>query len=503
METKNRRWDAPVFFFFLALFLGLCCFFILAHPLPLLDTDDWAYFCGERVALPIPRFWNPGRILPETLMPLCGIVTALLSRLLFHDYIQTQMLVVGGVYSLFILLYLYAFFRLLRQRFDLPRGQAMLLTLLFLTLHFLVFRTAESGNKHLFSTLDTACVFFYAIPALLSSSLVLFDLAGDLPEDLYRPGRVLGKGLFLAALYLATFSNLYGSVIFAGYTGCRLLWELLGTLRRKASLASFCRTEALRLTALGLWFLALLAEALGGRGSGAALHGDRLLAAWRNTLRLLGGVSPFALAFMALALLALLLLAAKRPDAAPSCRRGLAGLLILTIAGCVLTAVFVLLLSAVVNPTYVQRPDAVFGVFFFLFLSLCAVLAETLRRRERLGLLLPLLLLVLASAVNTKSMTFADSNCLNLPSRVCVDVDNALIDQLLQAQEWGETQAVSSCMDSDNDWNNWPHNTGQLDSILANGLWKHGVLNRPMTVTLQPSEEFTQAFGLTFTSGEY
>ena len=239
MNSKDRRWDAPVFFFFLALFVGLAVFFTAAHPLPLLDTDDWAYFCGARLALPIPRFWNPGRVLPETLMPLCGLVAGALYRLVWHDYIRCQVLVVGLVYSLFILLYLYAFFRFLRRRMALPRWQSALLTLLFLTVHFLIFRTAETGNRHLFSTLDTACVFFYAIPALLGSALVLLDLAGDLPEDLFRPGRVFSKGLFLAGLYLAMFSNLYGSAIFAVYLGCRLLYALIGSLRRKASLASF------------------------------------------------------------------------------------------------------------------------------------------------------------------------------------------------------------------------------------------------------------------------
>ena len=150
-----------------------------------------------------------------------------------------------------------------------------------------------------------------------------------------------------------------------------------------------------------------------------------------------------------------------------------------------------------------RRPDAAFGAIFVLFLFLFTGRAGALRRWERLGLLLPLVLLVAASAVNTKAMTFADSNCLDLPSRVCMDVDNALIDQLLQAQEQGQTEAVVLCMDSDNDWNNWPQATDLLGQILADGLYKHGVLSRPMTVTLQPSEEFNQTFGLTFTSGEY
>ena len=110
-DLRARRW--PVELFCAGLFLLLFLFFDAAHPLALLDLDDWAYFSYARTAIPSPSFWNPSRILPELLMPLCGSAAGLLNSLFFHDYAAAQVFAVAVTYSLFITAYLAAFLRLM------------------------------------------------------------------------------------------------------------------------------------------------------------------------------------------------------------------------------------------------------------------------------------------------------------------------------------------------------------------------------------------------------
>ena len=497
-ERPNGRRGAVIFS--AGLFMAVFVFYFAAHPLPLLDTDDWSYVAYARVAVPSPSFWNPSRVLPELLMPLCGILTAVLNALFFHDYVTAQVFTVALVFSLFITAYLAAFRRLLERRLALDLPASMLMTLLFLLLHFLIFRHAETGNRHLFYTVDVVCVFFYTIPALLCAALVMWDLADDIYTDFFAPDRLLRKAFLLLLTYLAVFSNLYGSGILAVYAGCRLLFRLIRTLREKKPLSGFFRGELPRLLLLALWLLAALCEMMGGRA--AISLGEQLpltvelprsmAALWRLCgemnwlfLILLGGA----------ALLTALLFFTRRKEETSSF--ALLGLLLCTWLLC---SLFILLLCSVVSPDYANEPDASFGCFFYLLLLLCLAPALALKRRPRLLLLLPLALVVIFSTINTKSLTFADQNCLGVSARTVMAMDRDLIAQMREADAAGLTEAVLVTMDTDNDYDNWPQSVFTMGDAMADLLWKHGVTGRRLHITLQPSREFNERYGLVFPS---
>ena len=486
--------------FCLAVFLGVFVFFYAAHPLILLSLDDWAYFGYKRLALPVPRFWNPSRVLPEFLMPLCGLMTGMLYRTLFSDYVLAQAFTVALVASLFITFYIYAFFLLLRRRLELGRWASALTALIFLLLHFLVFRSADADNIHLFYTGDVTCLFFYTIPALLCAGLVMLDLSNDALAGLFTPGEPVKKSLLATALYFALFSNLHGSAILAMHLGCRLLLRLIKTIRNKERLAAAARGELPYLLALGLWIVAALFEMMGGRasinlGGHSLVRGTALAEALAALGKLLSTVSFLVPAMLLVCLVYIAVLMLRR-------RAEGSGLILSLLGRCALSgllcAVFLLLLCSVVSPHTYGEQISTFGMFFYLFLILCLAGAWAVRRFPRLALALPLVLLILFSAIDTGEKTFADPNALYVSSQTVMAINRDLIAQLQAADEAGLDEVELVTMKTDMEHDNWPHSTYKLGGVLSNILWKHGVISRPMTITICPSTEFNARYHLVF-----
>ena len=484
-------------FFFLGLFCGLLCFFTLIHPLVLLSLDDWAYYGYARIALPSPSFWNPSRVLPETLMPLCGQFGALLFRLL-GDYGKAQVISLGLAFSLCIAAYVYSFYRLLRRRLSLGRFAGMLLSLLFLLLHFLLFRSQASGNIHLFYETDVVCVFYYTIPAMLNAALLMLDLAEDFLLRLSEPGRLPQKAMWLLLVYLAIFSNLFGSVLFAAYAGCRLLAALPAALREKQGLLPWLREQRWRWLVILAWLASALLETMGGRaaasGGGRPL-GEKLGETLACFLQLCRRMSWLFLALLAAALLfALATLLLRRRD--PRRQTELLRPLGLFGAVALLCLVFLILLCAVVEPAYILQPGTAFPFLFFLPLAVCWCAGYALARWKRLALLLPLALLVVATAVNTRSLTFADYNCMGFSAETCMEINSDLLEQVRQARAAGEREIVLETMDTGVAYDNWPHSTIYLGDTLAELFYKHGVVDVPVHITIRPSRDFNRVHDL-------
>ncbi|MBQ9423305.1 MAG: hypothetical protein IJU32_06970, partial [Pyramidobacter sp.] len=122
MQTHEKRDRQCRIILFILVLLSMLLFFERAHPLVILDADDWTYISASRAALPSLRFWNPARILPETLMPCAASLGVLLFAPL--GYIPSITVMNGIVLSLFITWYVLAFDRLLAEKLKLRREYA-------------------------------------------------------------------------------------------------------------------------------------------------------------------------------------------------------------------------------------------------------------------------------------------------------------------------------------------------------------------------------------------
>ena len=482
---KRERLAAAAFC--LLVFLCLLLFFTLLHPIPVMDGDDMVYIIKPRPAIPIPSSWNPARVLPETLMPLCGNLAGLLASLDLGSFIDCQVFVLAAMLSAFITLYVWALRRLLLRRFALPRPAADGLAVLFLLLHFLVFRSEKAGNLHLFHTYDACCVFFYTIPALLSCTLVLLLMAEEMPEGLFTAAQPVRGALWLTGLYFAIFSNLFSSAVLAIYASLRFLGAA-GRRNRRQLL--FFAAPVL------LWLAALALEAFGGRAgslSGNSRHVlDNLRPARDAFLSLLQRTSPlFRLMAAALPLgLLLILLLRRRAETGPFF--ALAGTVLLCLIPALL---FHLLLAAAATHYYAGRPEAAFPLLCLVFLLLILCAAQLLRQASRLALLLPLVLIVVLSMTNTEGRTFADSNPMDLNGILLQEIENDIGEQILAAARGGRDEVSVEVLRSADDWANWPHNPA-IGNAFSSIFLKFGLIGRPVSVTVVPSDAYNARFGV-------
>lgn len=477
----------------LAVLAAVLLFFEKAHPLVILDADDWTYISQSRIALPSVRFWNPARILPELLMPwAAGLGVLLFSRL---GYIPAITAMNGLVLSLFITLYIRAFFRLLTDRLRLTPGRAAPLALLFLLLHFSLFRTAPSQNTYLFWSKDVTCVYYYVIPGLLNCSLVMLLVRTGLHRRFWEKKELWKKSLLLPAVYLAVFSNLFESAILACWCGLELLNALLRLGKKRLAPRDFWREQSFSLVLVLLWLLSALFEGLGGRGSipSSLSFGAALGESVRQGAGFFGGI--YLLVWMLiLGAGALLLLTVLRKKPGEEQRQPLRELLLPLLLMGLLLLLFELLLCARVDPSYARRSDVMFGVCFALLALTGLALGLLLKRWERLLLLLPLVLLILYSATDTRSRTFRDSNEMLLPAELCTELDQTLVDQVLEAQARGESRVTLHVPDYGGG-DNWPHAL-YLGDRMAASLFKHGLTRELMQIEILPDPALNEQFGL-------
>ena len=490
MKIKRETWITAALC--AVVLFSMLLFFELAHPLAILDADDWTYISESRAALPSARFWNPARVLPEILMPwAAGLSVLLLGGL---GYVRAITVMNGLVLSLFITGYVMAFYRLLSARLGLGNGKAALLALLFLLLHFTLLRTAPTENYHLFWTKDVCCVYYYLIPALLNCTLVMTLARTGLHRRLWERGELRQKSLLVLAAYLAVFSNLFESAILACWCGLELLFALLGLRREKKALRQLLREQSFALAVLLLWLLSAWFESRGERGAAGTplpfFVSLELSLGW--AIGFFRSFKTLAALSLAALLLSLVLLRSWRflPEGSGAARELL---LPLALLGLLLT-VFQVLVSAGVSPDYTERIDVEFGgCFSLLALSLLA-LGLLLRRWEKLTLLLPLLLLVFFSVTNTRLRTFTNSNDAQIPASLCEALDQDIVDQVLRAQERGEQRVTLHVLEWGTD-DNWPQSR-YLGGRLAATLYKHGVTEELMTIEILPDPEMNRRFHL-------
>ncbi|MBR4473009.1 MAG: hypothetical protein IKS55_05180 [Oscillospiraceae bacterium] len=489
MEQNTRRSRRINLFFCLAVFAAMSVFFIVLHPIPIMDEDDVIYSVLSRKAIPIPGGWNPSRMMPELLCSLCGNLAGLCTALKLGRFISCQVAVVGLVFSLFIMVYVYSLKRLLEKRFQAGSFVSVCLSVLFLLLHFLIFRSAPARNLYLFHTYDECCVFFYTLPALLCSSLIMWFMAEPDREPRFPGERLLRESMLLLILYFAVFSNLFGSAILAAYAFCRML---RGFRKARTEGKSFLKTEAVWIAVLVLWILAAILESTGGRAGGAGA--SVLVSELGHTvseLRILLGKT--ALLFRLLVLAALLAaIAALAAEKNGENRKRALSVLSGILAWSVPNGLFLVMLSAVVNPNYAARPEAMFTLLFSVLLLMILSFAVALRRWPRAALLLPLLLLFVYSVTNTAYLTFADSNPLELDGHQAVAVENRIYESIIDAAEAGETEIWIDVPIS-GDQGNWPHN-GNIGKPMGHFFLKYGIIDHEMIVHVHRSEDFNREF---------
>ncbi len=492
IQRQSKRIVLESIFFCIAVFFAMLVFFTVLHPIPIMDEDDVIYTVIVRKAIPLPGAWNPSRMMPEVLTSFCGNIAALCTAVGVGRFIDCQVAVYGIILSLFITAYVWGFFRLLVNRFSCSRFQALCLSVLFLMLHFLIFRIENSRNSFMFHTYDACCVFYYTVPALLGCTIVMrFMEAPDEPTVL-NGTHLVKESLLLLALYFEVFSNLFGSAILVSYAGFRVLQNLF---RNKKV---FCKQNTIWLIIVFFWMMAAVLEATGGRAAGArnkVADGTLSLPVkigqaasvfvstmWNSNLifRIMiisvAGTAVFLVVIQSGKMDNYLLLRAVKE----------------TTAWGLMTGVVVLLLCAAVEPLYAGRPETVFPIVFVVFLLLLIGMRLVLQGIPFLTRFLPILLIFVYSMINTRFLTFQDSNPLLVNGHVAVAIENEIYESIITAAKAGETEVTVEVIHSNED-SNWPHD-GKIGDPMAEFFLKFGIVDHEIRVHIEPSEEMNARY---------
>ena len=494
-SKEQRSWE--VILFCAAIFSAMLVFFTLLHPIPIMDEDDVIYTVIVRKAIPIPGAWNPSRMMPEVLISICGNLAALGTAFGFGRFIDCQVVVWGIVFSLFITAYVYSFFYLMRTRFFTEKYQAVCLSIIFLMLHFLIFRTQDSHNSFMFHTYDACCVFYYTVPALLGCTLVMWFMSSpDNAPELNGLHHVRDSFLLLA-LYFELFSNLFGSVILAAYAGYRLLQSAFQKEKKQ-----FWKKNCIWIMIVLLWLLAAVLEATGGRAAGARTQVSKgtlelstkitqAFFLFAKTMRNANALFLLMLAAVIVGTVFLIFIQADR-----TLNKRYLRVLKETLLWGVATTLAILLLCSATEPLYAARPEAVFPIVFLVFLLILLAINFILQRVRGAVLLLPIVMIFIYSMTNTRFLTFCDSNPLLLDGHVAVAIENEIYESIIEAAKAGKTEITVDVIHS-NEEANWPHD-GLIGDPMAEFFLKYGIIDHSIRVHINPSDEINEKYHIKF-----
>ncbi len=491
-EIRKRR--LAEILFGLACFLVLSCFFISAHPIIVLDSDDWVYLFFSRAPYPKTNLWNPARVFPEQLMPFVSMLSVrLLGPLAHGDPILALSWGFAMTVSAFFGLYCAAFLRFVHARLEVGGWKALCLGILFVIFHFVSFRFRGEHNPYLLASKDATCYFYYNIPALLCGALILFLLTDDLTEDFFSAKRIGAKALFLLTVYCCIFSNVFESVMPALFCGVRILFSLLK--KEKRTFRAFLRENGMRALIILTWLISLVYEAKGGRAeslpptepmSSAFLAGCRALATWVLKFNRVT-IVVFA---VVLAAAAILLLIRWRKGSPPQ------GTLAAELAvNGALMGLYTLILCARTGAERMSRPEVLLSCMFYLLVFISIAGAYILKTRERSALLLPLLVFILFFEISTRRTTFQESYLVNWTPEQCFAVSRDIVSRMQEADRAGAEEIVLQVpvITPEDKWFAFA-DLGQ--NQYSDALYKLGVISRRIKTTMEPSEEYNRRFGL-------
>lgn len=433
---KLRRETLGTLFLFFLIFLFFLLFFFRVHPIVIFDTDDWGVSHMQRSALPQLHAWNPGKILPEILMPLVTLAGASIFGPLTQDHFLAVSLGYAVTVSLCVTVLAWLLYRMLDKG-----GTRLALLSFFLLCHFWIYRKVRSGNLHMLYAANATCYFNYVIPNLLNCALVLWLMhlqrtGKSIQEGFVRLTRPL-KALFIMAAYFSIFSNLFSSIITAAYVGTAVLFDLVRTVREKRfSLSRFFKSHLAEAAILLMWACLHLFELSGGRAADfrGEPFGQNLLRVIASLWTILYSLNlRFFLTALALLVLGGLVILRSRDG-----RSAYQLAVLFTVF--LVTGLYLILCCAKVSGSYLARPDVQYGCFFYGMLILLVCAGAILRKIPRLKPMLPLLLVVILCNCNTPSRTFADPTMGGYSSQACLRFCRDVVQQFTEAEAAGQTQ---------------------------------------------------------------
>ena len=466
--------------FAVLVFLFFFIFYAVIHPLIPIDLDDWSYIIKNRIFLPIWGAWNPAKVFPEFFYPLMSSIGAYVIYPLNNDYLQSQCIIHAIVVSMSITGYTLSFLHFVRSKFSISSSTAYMLTILFLMLHFLIFRTEETNNIYMFYANDVNCYYNYIIPDLLCASLVLSLLSKDWLKDKIMP--TFKNSIIIVLLYLAICSNLYSSIILGGFIVSNILIDLIRCYRVDKKYIDVLKLNIKKIIIVVCWLIVHLFEAFGLRAKAASGFQVSLFDSIQTTLSNIVNmeISKIFLLLVMLSIICFTIIIYKNISGGKS-------IFYQVSLSFLICLVYIILLSAKVSPDYIIINNGNFPFFFYLILFVCIILAIIVQKTKVIQLLLPFIILLFYSFINRTSNTFSDI-WRQYDFKTLSELTRKNVNVIISADK-NYIKIIKITIPDFNNNDNWPI---KLDLDYSNALYKHGVIKSYVKVKLIKGKKITE-----------
>jgi len=469
--------------FYILLFLLFFVFFSQVHPLVPFNSDDWINMGMARRAYPSFAFWNPTKVFPECFEPFIASFAAFFVTPLIGDYLNAMTITNAAVVSLFIIIYLFSFQRLLEHKFKIPKLGVFSIVLLFAILHFLFLKTEKNNNEYLWYSHDCNCYYHYTIPNLMCASLVMWLMHNNINTLRNR----LSIGILSFVSYLALCSNLYSTIILTAYLGSVLLIDIFQADHKEPRwLATFVKHHWYHLLIILLWFVVQLIEVNGRRATSYGHFDKPLIQEVKLTFHYFISIHyniSFILftIFIFLGTIGVYYVNEKK-------RISLIGKQpIVFFSSLILSTTYLILLSSRVASTYILRGDVIFGYAFFILLPTIFCICFLSVKVKYFKIAIPILILLTLFELHGHNNVFKDIQFeYGLNAQSCLALDKYIISRVCEADAQGKDFVIIQ-VPRFNDDDNWPLSI-DLSKSVGTTLYKHNITRRNITTLYEITE---------------
>ena len=457
--------------FSLVLFALLVEFFIVLHPIAIFDTDDWNFIYMPRIPVPIIGKWNPIKVFPEFFMPLVSYIGAYTVYPLTGKYCLSLSIANGLFICFIITVYFTEFYLLIQKKYKLSTVKSLLISVVFIGMHFCAVAHGRKNNVFLFYAYDMTCVYHYILSTLLNASLVMHLMRiGGL--EAWKTLAKKNKIHLALWIYFAIFSSLYSSVVLGAYLGVELLHTLYKEVKGKSfNVKSYWTKNRPPLIVILVWFCSFIIEKTGGRAACFAtgiphniLSSGKRMVFWFGHFNIIFVVIGAAVIILRIFFL-------KREYLVEDAK--------IALALC-LTTIYIILLSAVVNYTYVERTDAILPVAFWALFMLMMFVGKMSEKIKYGNTILSLMAAVSVIGTVYYSNTYEEINYEKLPYENCEAFVDDVINQFKEAESQGETE-IELVLPEFNTDDNWPI-ADYASGSFSESLYFHGVTDQKIDV---------------------
>lgn len=483
IETMKIKILESNWTFYILLFLLFFVFFFQIHPLVPFNSDDWINMGMARRAYPSFAFWNPTKVFPECFEPFVASFAAFFVTPLIGDYLNAMTITNAAVVSLFIIIYLYSFQKLLEHKFTIRKLSVFSIVLLFAILHFVILKTEEANNEYLLYSHDCNCYYHYTIPNLLCASLVMWLMRCNINTIRNR----LSIGILCFVSYLALCSNLYSTIILTAYLGSVLLIDVFQANHKEPRwIVTFVKHHWYSLLIILLWFIVQLIEVNGRRATSYGHLDQPLLQEVELTFNSFLSIRyniKFILfiLFITLGTICVYFVNEKK-------RLSLIGKTpFVFFCSLIISITYLILLSSRVSSRYILRGDVIFGYSFFLLLPIAFCICYLCEKIKYFKIAIPCFIVFALFELNSHNNVFKDIQFeYGLNAQSCLTLDKYIINRVCEADAQSKDTVIIQ-VPKFNDDDNWPLSI-DLSKSVGTTLYKHNITRRNITTLYEISE---------------